>query len=266
MAPGILRHCSNFVTTLFTLGNILLLFFIVLAGSKTSGVLQKWYFLSADTSNVYGSPYPVSRWSMYGVCGYEGSPSDLGSFINCTSNKPAYPFDPVRNFGDDVPDQFKKHSNALFYETRFQFAFYLISLFFQVCVLFTTVVAGKFRALAISSGVLNVVTALFVIPAASLTTAAYVKGRNIFHDLGAEAKLGPALFGFAWAVVFMTLYNSVLYFFNGPPSSGGGSSKFPGPSGINNKKFGGGYKFGIGSKKTTEVPSTKAETSSFVRA
>lgn len=265
MALAALRVSSNIVTTLFTMGSVLLLFFIVLAGSKPSGVLQKWYFLSADTSDIDGCPYPVSRWSMYGVCGYQGSPSDLGDFINCTSNKADYPFDLVRNFGDNVPDTFKQHSHALYYETRFQFPFYLIALTCQVAVLFITVFAGKVRSIAHAGGGLNVGTALFIIPAASLTTAAYVRGRNLFHQENREAKLGPALLGFAWAVVFMVLYNSIVFFFNGPAKSESGGSKFASPSNNGKGRFSGGYKFGIGSKKTTEGPA-KGETSSFVRA
>lgn len=276
MAPPSVRILSLLLAILFTMGSCLLLFFIVLAGTKSHGVLQKWYWLAADTSNTPGAQYPISRWSMYNICGYEkgSSVSKPGKFIGCTKNKPAYPLDPQRNFksGDQTWDDFR--TDKYYFMTRFDFAFYLIALFFEVLTLFVSLAAYCLRSLSITAAILQVLSFVFVVIAASLSTAAYNQGKSVFHSHGAEAKLGPALYGFAWAVVFMSMLNIVLFCLTSPGKSGGAAGGY-GKSKKSKKSKGtpsskrGGYRFGMGKKKSTQGGTTVVDSkdaSSFVRA
>jgi hypothetical protein len=64
-------------------GSIVLLFFIILSGLKSSTPLNKVYFLQADTSNI-ASARPLSQWTYFYVCG-EGN-KDCGKAV------PALPF------------------------------------------------------------------------------------------------------------------------------------------------------------------------------
>lgn len=262
-----IRFPFQALSILFLAGSALLLFFIVLAGTKGHGVLNKWYFLAVDTSNYNNATYPISRWSMYGICGYEkgDSLSKPGNFIGCTSNKPAYPFDPKRNFGIDEANLWVEfQTNKFYYMTRFQFAFYLIALFFDVVALFVNLVSGCFRA----AGIINIVsiflTFLFSVIAASLSTAAYVQGRNVFKNYQTNAKIAPTLYGFAWAVVFMAILNLIFSCFILPKKDGATSYK-PKKKGAPSGKRGG-YRFGINKKKTTEGAADNKDASSFVRA
>lgn len=251
--PLPVRVCVQLTALVFAAGTVLLYFFIVLAGIKSDGnVLNKWYFLRADTSDLPGAPYPVSQWSLYGVCGYEAgdSISKPGAFIGCTDHKPAYPLDPKRNFNggnkDDTWTEFR--TNRYYYETRFQFAFYLIALFFVTMEFLLAFFTFLARPVAVTASVLSILTFIFGTIAASLSTAAYVKGRQIFRDHGYDAKLGPALYGFMWANVLMAIFNSVLFWFvNSEEQS----------SPYRTREFAfrrGGYRFGLSQKRTTEVP------------
>lgn len=197
--PYPLRITIQLLATLFAAGSILLYLFVVLAGIKSDGnVLNKWYFLRADTSDLPGATYPITQWSLYGICGYESgdSISKPGDFIGCSSHKPAYPLDPKRNFNDgdssETWDQFR--TNKFYFETRFQFAFYLIALFFAVCQFFLSFGSFFCYPVAIASAASAITSFVFGAIAASLSTAAYVDGRNIFHKHGAEAKLDPSLY------------------------------------------------------------------------
>lgn len=267
MAPTSVRVTLQLISLLFLAGSALLLFFIVLAGSKPSGILQKWYFLAADTSDLGDAKYPVSRWSFYGLCGYEKGESvkKPGKFIGCTKNKADYPFDPSRNFNikeADLPTQFQ--GNKFYYLTRFQFPFYLIALFFDVVGLFSVLFSASFRSAGFVTVISVLFTAIFSIIAAALSTAAYVDGRNALHNMSIEAEIAPTLYGFMWAVVFMAIVNFILIFFVFPSKDGASSYKTK-----KGKKNGtpagkrGGFKFGSSKKNTTVVDDKDA--SSFVR-
>jgi len=265
MASPAVRIPFQLITILFLMGSALLLFFILLAGIKSDGnVLNKWYWLAADTSNITNAPYPVSRWSMYGLCGYEQG-SDVkhpGSFINCTSNTADYPFDLSRNFNIDKSDlSFSFQTNKFFYMTRFQFPFYLIAIFFDVVALFASLVGGNFRAAGFVTSASTFLTFIFSTIAAALSTAAYVQARNALQDENIDAAITPTLYGFAWAVVFMSFVNTIFACII-TPSKNDSVGKYSA------KKSGkkGGFKFGIKKKKTTEGPVDDKETSSFVRA
>lgn len=64
-------------------GSIVLLFFVILSGMKTTTPLDKVYFLQADTSNI-ASARPVSQWTYFYVCGAGNT--------DCGKPVPALPF------------------------------------------------------------------------------------------------------------------------------------------------------------------------------
>lgn len=266
MAPTSVRVTLQLISLLFLAGSALLLFFIILAGARPSGILQKWYFLAADTSDYGNAKYPVSRWSFYGICGYEKGESvkKPGKFIGCSKNKADYPLDPSRNFGikqEDLPTQFQ--GNRFYYLTRFQFPFYLIALFFDVVALFSVLFSASFRSAGFVTVVSVLFTAVFSIIASSLSTAAYVDGRNALKNSGHDAAIAPTLYGFMWAVVFMAIVNFILIFFVFPSKDGASSYKTKkGKKGTPSGKRGG-FKFGSSKNNTTVVDDKDA--SSFVR-
>lgn len=65
-------------------GAIVLLFFVVLAGLKSTIPLRDTYFLRADTSSFAGTTRAVSQWTYFYVCG-EGN-------TECGAAVPALPF------------------------------------------------------------------------------------------------------------------------------------------------------------------------------
>lgn len=268
MVRPAIRIPTQLVSIILLAGSSLLLFFILLAGIKSDGnVLNKWYFISADTSKLPGATYPVTRWSLYGICGYETGESVTkpGNFIGCTDHKADYPFDPVRNFkpenGTWNGTWTEFETDRYYYETRFQFPFYLIALFFNTVALFASVFSC-FRWVAIGNTVLSCLTFIFSTCAASLTTAAYVQAKNVFKKHDADAKVGATLFGFAWAVVFMAILNTFFFLVLVPRQKEHDSYITDAIPSTER----GAYKFGFGKKKTTQVDVDNKDASSFVRA
>lgn len=56
------------VSLILIAGALVLMFFVVLSGVKTTTPLNNTYFLSADTSSITGAR-PVSQWTYFYVCG-----------------------------------------------------------------------------------------------------------------------------------------------------------------------------------------------------
>lgn len=188
----------------FTAGAILLMFFVVLGGTRDRTPLDDIYFLRANTG-IAGAP-ETSRWTLWNVCGTENGRN------SCDSVRPAYPFDPPRNFGtnENVPSQFigtKKY----YLMSRFMFAFLLIALFFAVCSFFTGLLALFSRLGGAMSGALAATALLFHSAAAALMTATYVRGRRYFRANNRDAHLGPKAFAFTWTSVFCLLLATVLF-------------------------------------------------------
>lgn len=193
-------------------GKMLLLFFILLAGVRHHGVLQRLYFLEAVTSGIQNAG-PITRWSFYGICSYNGSDlGSLGSLIACTPHRGDYAFDPVRNFETtmNIPHNFVQHQNRLFYESRFQYPFYLIAMAFQVGTLVTAALSVRWPRFVTSTAVLETLSFAMLAIAASLTTTVYTTGRNWWKQAGRNAKLGQIMFAFSWTVLFMTILNAIL--------------------------------------------------------
>ncbi|KAL8686461.1 MAG: hypothetical protein Q9224_005441 [Gallowayella concinna] len=164
------RPALAFVSLILIAGAILLILFTLLGGAIDKNPFNKFYFLEAATNDL-GTAAPLSRWTFWSSC------SVVDGHNACPGVKPAYPFDPRRNFGTDTIFGGTKY----YLESRFMFAFVLIALFFAVCALFLGLLAITLTA--------------------ALMTAAYVQGRNAFRSTGRTATLGRYNFGFMWAAV-----------------------------------------------------------------
>ncbi|KAI9733303.1 MAG: hypothetical protein M1834_003387 [Cirrosporium novae-zelandiae] len=91
------------------------------------------------------------------------------------------------------------------------FAFVLTAIFFAVCALFAGLLALCSRIGSYFSGFLASIALFFQTIAASLMTAAYVKGRDNFHSNGQSAKLGVKAFAFMWTA-FACLFLAMILF------------------------------------------------------
>ncbi|KAI9822205.1 MAG: hypothetical protein M1826_000514 [Phylliscum demangeonii] len=195
------------ISLILTAGAVLLLFFLVLAGSRNHIPLNQIFFLRADTSSIKGAP-KLSRWTLWNVCDTDGSGHNV-----CGDVHPAYPFDPPRNFGTSqgVPASFNG-THKFFYLTRFAFAFILIALFFAVCSLVTGILALFSRLGGALSGLLAATALFFHSLVAALLTAAYVIGRNYFRNNHQDAHLGVKAFAFLWTALVCLLLATILFF------------------------------------------------------
>lgn len=192
----------------FTAGAIVLIFFTLLPGAVNNPTMTDIYFLRADTSGIQGAP-PVSQWTLWNVCDGSGD----GRNKDCGPVKPAYPFDPPRNFNTEegVPEQFLG-TRQYFYLTRFMFAFILIGLFFAALSLLMGLGATCWRLGGALSGLIASFALFWQAAASALMTAAYVKGRDNFRRSDQTASLGQKAFGFMWAATACLFLATVLYF------------------------------------------------------
>lgn len=202
-----LRAPLALVSLVLTAGAGLLLFLVVLGGTRDRTPLDDIYFLRAGTNNIPGAPN-LARWTLWNVCETSGDNRN-----DCNSVRAAYPFDPQRNFGtsNGVPTEFLG-TNRFYYLTRFMFAFILIALFFTVISLFTGLLALFSRLGGALSGLLAAIALFFQSIVASLMTAAFVLGRRYFRRAGRQADLGPKAFGFVWTAWFCLLLSTITFF------------------------------------------------------
>lgn len=200
------RPLFALISMILVAGAIVLTFFVLLAGAINDNPVNKFYFLSADTSDITGAP-AESRWTFWNVCGTTSNGRN-----DCGKVHPAYPFNPPSNFGTktNVPQQFIG-TKEYYYLTRFMFAFDLIYLFFAVCSLAVGLLALCTRIGSYLAGLFAMIAAFFSVLTAALMTAAYVKGRNNFISNDQTAHLGKYAFGFMWAAFFCLFVASILY-------------------------------------------------------
>ncbi|KAL8827968.1 MAG: hypothetical protein Q9170_006796 [Blastenia crenularia] len=184
------RPALAFVSLILILGACLLILLTLLGGAVDKNPTNKFYFLQADTSGLSNAA-PVSRWTFWNAC------SVMNGHNSCPNVHAAYPFDPNRNFGTTM----SFGGNKYYLETRFEFAFVLIGLFFAVCALFLGLIALFSRIGSFISSAMCSVALFFQTITAALMTAAFVQGRNAFRSAGRTASLGKYNFGFMWAAV-----------------------------------------------------------------
>jgi hypothetical protein len=183
----------------------LFLFFILLAGTKEVTPLNEFYWLQADTAGITNAP-AVTRWTPYGWCHVSN-----GKNVNCTSNSPAYAFDPTNNFGpsegtnDGVPSDFVDSRNKYYYLSRFSYPFYIIGLFFSVVLFFLTLFAGPSRLMSAIAALAAFLALVFVAAASSLVTALYVIAKSTFNGAGYAASLGRYMMAWTWVSTFLLI-------------------------------------------------------------
>jgi hypothetical protein len=193
MATGT-RAILSLVAVILLAGGIVMQFFVILSGLRTSPE-NKVYFLQSTTDNFNGNfnggdvPNPV-RWTWLAICGTDGSNN-----ANCGPTGAAIPFDPRRNFGDDA----LIGGNSYYYLSRVSWAFYVIALFFAVVAFFVSVAAIVARLGAYLTGFFAFMAMASQAVAAALMTAWTVRGRNALNKSGETASLGKYAYGFTWA-------------------------------------------------------------------
>ncbi|MCJ1443542.1 MAG: hypothetical protein MMC23_004040 [Stictis urceolatum] len=204
------RPIFAFASLILTAGAIVLSFFVLLAGAVSGSTLSRFYFLQADTGGVSNAP-STSQWTLWNVCGSGNT--------NCGPVKPAFPFDPARNFNTNqgLPDSFIG-THKFYYLTRFMFAFVLIALFFAVCSLFLGFLALCSRIGSYLSALMVAIAAFFQTLVACLMTAAYVIGRNNFRSNNQTASIGKYNFGFEWASMACLVLATILFCVGGASS------------------------------------------------
>ncbi|BFZ58680.1 SUR7 protein fmp45 [Savitreella phatthalungensis] len=201
------RVAFTLLSILFTSGALLLLFFTVLDGARTTNPLNKFWYLKAAVPSNSGINQPdgYSYWTNYNICG--GNNGVLGE---CGPIKAAYGFDPT-NQVQQAPNVFSSSHSFFYIASRVYYAFLLIGLFFTF-VAWLTNLAGIFGRLGSFIAMLFAFLAfVFDAIAASLMTAVYVRGRKDFRDNGIDAHLGVKLFAFMWTVVALMLLCSLFY-------------------------------------------------------
>ena len=201
------KRFVHFLTFLFLLGAGLLTFFVILSGAHSTGTLENFYWLQADTSGFNSAP-DTTRWYNYDWCGYES-----GHNFNCSSKSAAKPFSPKDNFGasSNMPLTFLNNRDTYYYLSRVGWAMLLIGLFFIVLAIVPLLV-NIFKIIpgvAIFSTVNCWLAFFFILLSACLYTGCYVKARKAFHHDGRSAKLGANNFAFIWTSVFLLLVNSI---------------------------------------------------------
>ncbi|KAI1163615.1 SUR7/PalI family-domain-containing protein [Nemania serpens] len=192
-------------------GSVVLLFFVILAGTTRTTPFRQTYFLSADTSAITGAR-PVSQWTFFRICG-EGN-------TDCSHAWPdppvgwAWSKDPT---GPNLPERLiGSHgggttSYTYFYMWRFGWVFYLLALFFTLVAFFTGFLSCFGRLGSALAGMMSSVALFFLSIAAALMTATFVKMRDQFTSVGRASKLGTWAFGFTWGAVAAVLIATVLF-------------------------------------------------------
>lgn len=210
MGAGI-RGATGIISLLLIAGSLVLLFFVVLSGVKSTVPLNKTYFLQADTSSIPGAR-AVSQWTYFYVCG--AGNTDCGkavpdlpigyAWVNGNSGVPA---SLVGSHGKGTT------STYYYYMWRFGWVFYLLALVFDAFA-FLTAIASPFSRLAAGFSGLMVAIALFWMSlGAALMTVTFVKLRNVLMANGMNASLGKYAFGFTWGAWFAMFLATLMLFF-----------------------------------------------------
>lgn len=191
----------------FLLGAGLLTFFNILNGASTGTLLNRWYWLEADTNGIPGA-HDRTRWTSYNSCGVQN-----GHNHDCTSSSAAYPASPAYNFDTtvNVPPGLKSRKGRDFYLTKVGWAFLLLALLFILLALLPTMLSfclPKVTAVSWLSSISPLVALMFSILAASLLTAGYVRVRNSFRNDGRSASVNPTQIAFLWTTVALLILSS----------------------------------------------------------
>lgn len=228
-----LHRFATIVPLVLIAGSTLMLFFINLSGVQDSlTFLNKFYFSKATVKYE-------RYWTMYAMC----TPLGNGQ-VQCTKKEPAYPYDPVKNLGAGfVPEEFDKNQKTYYYLSRIAYAAFLLALLLSIMSLLPVTISccawhgfltGFFASFVIGGAL------LFDVIAASLQTAAHVKGVNAFKKAGFLAQLGTPMFVCMWlsvATLFISWVWMIKVGVNGFHEIFGGSKKKHYDSELDYKEF-----------------------------
>ena len=209
------------LSVIFTSGALLLLFFTLLDGVKTTSPLNHFWYLKANVQGA-GVPQPdgYTYWTTFNTCG-----GNNGVLSQCGPVRAAFGFHPYTQLSDTtgLPATFMENNSRYYLTSRVYFSFLLIGLFFTFLA-WVTNLAGIFGRLG------SAIAALFALMAfatdaiaASLMTVVFVRGRNNFRSAGIDAHIGVKLFAFMWTVVALMLLCTIFYFIGVCLPSGGSS-------------------------------------------
>ncbi|KAI5812886.1 SUR7/PalI family-domain-containing protein [Pyronema omphalodes] len=225
MRHSLTRAALTLPSILCLAGSIVMLFLLLLAGSKHHTPLDQIFLLQADTSGIPGAPQGVARWTLYNVCN-----SHNGRNTDCGGTQAAYPFDPVRNFGttENVPRAFIDSPRKFFYLSRFLYAIYVVQLFFVCLALLScefsrsiyptaprrrpTLLSPLSRHLYYLSSFLSLLSTFFAAFTASALTSCYVLGAQAFRAAGRFARVGVKAFAFTWTILVLLGIATILLF------------------------------------------------------
>lgn len=196
-----MKIINTFLNLFFLAGTMLLLLFIIMAGSGDHTPLN-FYWVRADTSKISGA-YSESAWSFWGVCSYPG-------FKDCQRG-PAYPMSPKDNFQtlQGVPPDLLHYRNNLYYLSRFGFCFVVIAICFTGVALIVDLLGFFFQIVDKIVAIFVGIALFFISGYNALYTSAAVMTRNAFTNDGQSAKLGVKLMAISWTTLVTIL---IVYF------------------------------------------------------
>ncbi|KAK4229970.1 SUR7/PalI family-domain-containing protein [Podospora fimiseda] len=202
-------NIKSLAALLFLAGSLILLWFVILSGITRTSPLRQTFFLSADTSGITGAR-SVSQWTYFKVCGLDN--------LDCGPARPGLPLgDAWDTDASNVPAELigsyggGTTSYTYWYMWRFGWVFYLIALFFETATFFVGFLACCGRLGAAISGIMGIVSLLFLSVAVSLMTATFVKMRNAFVADNRSAEFGSYAFGFSWGAWGALLISTILF-------------------------------------------------------
>lgn len=207
-APSVFGVSLRLLILIFLAGNVLLLILIVLSGSIENYPVDRFYWVEGNTSGIPNAP-AVTRWTFWGACSYEDKKLDCGEFL-----KPAAPISPVDNFHTEtnVPHSFISKRDAFYYLSRFSFCFFWIALAFVGVSFILFILTWCSKTITQVVFILLCFGCTFNVTAVVLIQAAAAMARKALRDAERHAKIGPSLFGIAWASVFVVLCELVTVF------------------------------------------------------
>lgn len=190
------RRFFNFIPFVTLAAAWLLLLFINISGTHTTGGLRNLYF-----SSVEGNGRTV--WTMYNSCHVA-----VDGTVACTKRQAAFPFSPADNFSDgsEVPEHFVQHRKMYYNTSRAGYAFYLMALIVASLALIQVLVALCYPGFFVGAhGTAPTgIALLFAFIAAVLKTAIHARGVHYFRAAGYAAALGASMAVCMWlAVVFL---------------------------------------------------------------
>ncbi|KAL3228498.1 Protein SUR7 [Nakaseomyces bracarensis] len=208
-APTVLGVSLRLLILLFLAGNVLLLILIVLSGSIDNYPVNRFYWVEGNTSGIPNAP-GVTRWTFWGACSYENNKLNCGEYL-----KPAAPISPVDNFHTkvNVPHSFISKRDAFYYLSRFSFCFFWIALAFVGVSFILFILTWCSKAITQVVFILLCFGCTFNVTAVVLIQAAAAMAKKAFSNDDRHGKVGPSLFGIAWASVFVVLCELVTVFY-----------------------------------------------------